>query len=729
MHPRTFRQQAGYACETCRRRKARCDRLRPQCSLCTEMGVPCIVVDQRPQRGPKKGQLEEMRARIAQLEWQLGKQPDSVMSAELMALDTADALRDTGSSGTGNGAGAGSGCSTPPIAPPPLDEPTVHTSSSQSLQPLQTVKPVTYGSSTVAAGIFPTAATAVPAMPVLPPTEHGGGFSALLDWQDMDMSGVVMMEPDIPDTLQFVDPEPAGRGPVRTLAGGLKITSPVLADLDQLYFDRVHNVLPMLHRRRYFSWADQEKPTATLGQRCLQSAMHTLAAAMSAQYQSLGDALYQDTCQLLESQRSPTPSRSGSGTSPETSWLARTTAAPIKSSRAESGGGAGGISNIPIEVIQAWILLAHYEFLRVEEHQAMVTAGRAFRLVQLARLYDVDGSNPADESQPESTSAPDPDSDSAFIIAEEKRRTFWLAFSLDRFLCSRSELPLTLHEETVRTHLPAPEAAFQNNQPTTGCCLAQALDAPTRDVPFQLSPFAECIVLVALLGRCLTHRRMALHNAHETPTRAQRQELWLQHEHLASAIEERTEILAQSHALNQGAGHDPMILSTHMLAQQVVIYLSDTLEMASRQQEQQQQQQPQQLKPQEHQTVARTRQPLPSSYRYRAEVAAAETVRLAESVRLLGCFGLHPFMADHLAGAADFLIRHAMRPTDTNEVRKARSNSGSSTGRSSYGGASGSGSGGVESLLSVLRNLCYVNNHAQDLLCALEASYGVRCSG
>jgi hypothetical protein len=99
---------------------------------------------------------------------------------------------------------------------------------------------------------------------------------------------------------------------------------------------------------------------------------------------------------------------------------------------------------ISLEHVQAWLLLAHSDLLRMGEHQAMLTAGRAFRLVQIMRLYDVDA--PDDSSSQVSSAST---MDESFADAEEKRRTFWLAFSLDHFLCLRSEWPLTLQENMV----------------------------------------------------------------------------------------------------------------------------------------------------------------------------------------------------------------------------------------------------------------------------------------
>ncbi|KAL6816623.1 hypothetical protein J3E69DRAFT_375261 [Trichoderma sp. SZMC 28015] len=637
MKTKGFRQQAGFACENCRRRKARCDRVRPECSLCAEMGVTCVVIEQRPQRGPKKGQLDEMRTRIAELEWQLGKQVNRPKTAE---PTPAAAL-----------CGSTTATTIPPLT---LDvDDTSNASHLLSTSALQTVTPA---SSTATSIIFSssasndvvpptTSASTTATMAEFPAMEHvSTDLHGLMDWQDMDMDSTGVLA-DMGDMLQ-----------------------------NQLYFDRVHDTLPMIHRRRYFSWADQENPSPARS--CLRSAMHTVAAARSAQYHSLGDALYQETCQLLESQHTRKLSRSGSTSIDNVNDLN-----PNKSCAAQ---------HIPLELVQAWLLLAHYEFLRIDEHQAMLTAGRAFRLVQLARLYDVDESssgggvddmplNPFDGSDGD-----EHDEDLSYAITEEKRRTFWLAFNFDRFLCSRNEWPLTLQEEAVRTRLPAPEESFQNNQPVQMCFLSEVLavadniqaDASTI-IP--LAPFAECVVLAALQGRCMAHRRMSLVSSSGADGA---QEFWARHEQLVLAMDKRYQMLAQSAAFIM-ANRDPMVIFTYMLAQKVIINLDSILETV-----------PWQRQPQQK---TADRQLLATSYKWRAERAAVDMVRLARSVRSVGCFALHPFMADPLACAADFLIRN------TKSVNNTRS------------------SGNI--LLLLLRSLRYVNILAQDYLSTLEFEY------
>ncbi|KAJ5382599.1 hypothetical protein N7517_000510 [Penicillium concentricum] len=603
---------------------------------------------------------------------------------------------------TADHSGSTTGSTTPSI--PVLDDHT-HTSHPLNGSTLQTVTPAR---STASSIIFPisksndapvtTNATATATIPTFLAAEQGTSLPPLMDWQDIEMDGGMLA--DMGNMLQF-DLEPAS--PVRVL-GGFKMTNLVLADLNQLYFDRLHDVLPMIHRRRYFSWADQEKPS--LARSCLRSAMHTVAAAVSTQYHSLGDALYQETCQLLESQCMRTLSASGSS---DGSWL---TSANNSCPRPSSVG-----DKIPIEMIQAWLLLAHYDLLRVDEHQAMVTAGRAFRLVQLARLYDVDeGSNVEDmPNNPAGSEGDQCEGNLSYIVAEEKRRTFWLAFSFDRFLCSRNEWPLTLQEDAVRTRLPSSEASFQNNQPTQVCFLSEAL-AMSGSANFYastmipLSPFAECVVLAALHGRCMTHRRMSMLR---TGT-ADAQEFWARHDQLTLAVEKRTQILAQSPSLKT-INRNPIVLFTHMLAHKSIIYLSSTLEIALLQQQQQQQQ-------------TGDRQLFASSYKWRAERAAIEIMRLAESARSLGCFSMHPFIAGPLACAADFFIRRAQYTNISRASGSAGCHSSSSSINSSNSSISGN-DGEVESLLFVLRNLGCVNNLAQDHLSTLEAEYNTWCAG
>jgi hypothetical protein len=182
--------------------------------------------------------------------------------------------------------------------------------------------------------------------------------------------------------------------------------------------------------------------------------------------------------------------------------------------------------------------------------------------------------------------------------------------------------------------------------------------------PNTLSPFAECIVLATLHGRCMTHRRAS---AKESGKDARG--FWVRHESLASAVEKRVMILRQSQTL-PAAERDPILLFAHMLAHSAIVHLSGTV-----------QRMPWQTA--EYQLMT-------NACEQRASRAAAEIVRLAKAVPSLNCFNAHHFLPNPLASATSFLITHA----NLNE----------------------GGEDSVEHLLRLLRKLSDGNRLARELL-------------
>jgi len=187
------------------------------------------------------------------------------------------------------------------------------------------------------------------------------------------------------------------------------------ADLDQVFFDRVHPVLPLFYRRSCHGWRE---PLAGTALECLRSAMRTIAAAMSAPGAQFCDQLYAETRRLLEDYSSKCTGR----------------------------------ETVELNYIQVWLLLGFYELLRVGENQAMLTAARCSRLVLMARLFEIDAPD-SDETNGSQVSPPTPQqespNDDSFGVVEERRRTFWLAYCLDCFLYARNEYPPMMQEDMV----------------------------------------------------------------------------------------------------------------------------------------------------------------------------------------------------------------------------------------------------------------------------------------
>lgn len=92
----------------------------------------------------------------------------------------------------------------------------------------------------------------------------------------------------------------------------------------------------------------------------------------------------------------------------------------------------------PIELAQAWILLAIYEITKVDYSRGQGTVSRCIKLVMSMRLHKIDNSQAATMSPLLSWSE-----------AEERRRTFWAAYMLDCVCGFVSEVPLATTREAV----------------------------------------------------------------------------------------------------------------------------------------------------------------------------------------------------------------------------------------------------------------------------------------
>ncbi|KAJ5372768.1 hypothetical protein N7517_004774 [Penicillium concentricum] len=292
----------------------------------------------------------------------------------------------------------------------------------------------------------------------------------------------------------------------------------------QLYFDRVHPVAPMLHQGRYFSWSQIfNKPPSHI---CLQLAMWALAAASSAHLQHMRESLY-------------TRARSGIEALDH----------DIESSNAAC-----------LQTAQAWLLLTHYEFRYMSYRRAWFTAGRAFRIIQLAKLHEIDRLNDVtvNMAHPE-----------AWAEAEENRRTYWLAYCLDRFLNISDDWPLSLHEEALCIYLPVSESDFQHSRPVFMDSLYDEIETSGQKM---LPPFAETIVLVTLCWHSVAFQRAA----HGDKTSPSDGDTWKRHTSLYQMVQQRLMLISLPPSAPEL--HDPMRLFTNMLANAAVIWFYNIME-------------------------------------------------------------------------------------------------------------------------------------------------------
>ncbi|KAI1087785.1 fungal-specific transcription factor domain-containing protein [Rostrohypoxylon terebratum] len=625
-----LRQQPGLACESCRKKKSRCDRARPECGSCTVLGAVCIYTDKRPQRGPRKGQLKALRARVATLERCLGDQSEYV---DLDHCTFFGPLTPVESSIDASSVTTSPEKTRKPSVIQSLEGEYVYSNHSLIPDPrYNTILNATESTKSnrrlndLDHGIFPD---------LLLPIDQTAAFSTTdqsPDEESPDRSdttfipgSTVVNSSTQPNEQPWSNPRIPETAPYNKGVNAVdEIGDLIQADLDQLYFDRVHPITPLVCRTRYFSWAfNTDKKEA---QAALQSAVRALAASASAAYQELANSLYVETCRRLAKLDEATDHDFSEG--------------------------------FQLEHVQAWLLLAHYEFTRKPYRRAMMTAGRAFRMIQVSLLPEIHERDiPPDGF--------DAGSNGCWVEEEEKRRTFWVAYCLDRCAGLYDGSPLTFHEDGMHIRLPASEGDFESGRPILMDFLHDAIAISGQNT---LSPFAECVVILTIGGRCISHRPRALTESlygHDLL------EFWARYEWLDTTLDKRRRHLARiSPSLSTLS--DPMLILTHLISATVMIHLMEILKSRY-------------LPTAQHRVTV-------DAYEDRISHAAREIASLARSVTQLSCFKAHLFIPCALFHGVRILSSR-LKNSDAAEVI---------------------------GLLKTLQDLEGVNNMAQNLMRKLE---------
>lgn len=264
-----------------------------------------------------------------------------------------------------------------------------------------------------------------------------------------------------PDALQNGVPNSDGDFSWEMIGLGLDEPLPpqdVVNDLYQIYFKKVHPSIPIIHKPRFLAAMNlgpQMRPPI-----CLRYAMWTLAASVSDKYSTLQGHFYQ---------------------------RAR------KYAQADEMKGHGE-ATISVAHCQTWILTCTYEFKQMYFPRAWLSVGRVARLSQMMQLHRVDGVG-LDVKQ---TILPPKD----WTEREERRRTFWLAFAVDRYASIGTGWPMTIDERDILTNLPASDEAFEKSKPMPTSSLEEVLQPGGAA---KLESFGGVVLTAAFFGRNLLH--------------------------------------------------------------------------------------------------------------------------------------------------------------------------------------------------------------------------------
>ena len=103
---------------------------------------------------------------------------------------------------------------------------------------------------------------------------------------------------------------------------------------------------------------------------------------------------------------------------------------------------AGTAVTMSLEALQATLLLTMYELKRMYFSRAWISLGKAVRMALMMGLHRMDRNEHQENVNGNAN-------ESDWVEVEEKRRTFWTAFILDRFSNIGTDWPMMIDEKEV----------------------------------------------------------------------------------------------------------------------------------------------------------------------------------------------------------------------------------------------------------------------------------------
>ncbi|KAB8201632.1 fungal transcription factor regulatory middle homology region [Aspergillus parasiticus SU-1] len=232
----------------------------------------------------------------------------------------------------------------------------------------------------------------------------------------------------------------------------------IIDELNQIYFEKIHPYMPILHRPRHLAAMDlapSVRPPV-----CLQYITWCQAASVSEKYSNLHALFYQRARKYAELD--------------------------------EMKGLGENILSLPY--CQTWLLIGTYEFRMMFFPRAWLSVGKAARLALMLGLNRLDGMGlEVKQSLPPARD---------WTEKEERRRVFWMAFCIDRFASVGTGWPVLIDERDVKTNLPATEEAFVKSKPQR---TLRVEDILAGDGLSTLSSFGSVSFMAYMFGRNLSH--------------------------------------------------------------------------------------------------------------------------------------------------------------------------------------------------------------------------------
>ncbi|KAL0261217.1 hypothetical protein SLS55_004913 [Diplodia seriata] len=294
----------------------------------------------------------------------------------------------------------------------------------------------------------------------------------------------------------------------------------IVNELTQIYFDKFNIVVPMIHRPRFLAamnLAPHMRPPI-----CLRYIMWTLASSTSDKYSSLQEHFYHRARKYIQMDEMK----------------------------------GHGESMLTLSHCQTWALICSYEFKSMYFPRAWISAGRAVRMAQMMNLHKMDGSG-LDVKQ---CLAPPKD----WTEREERRRTFWMCFNVDRYASIGTGWPMAIDEQDIMTNLPTTDEAFEKSRPESSISMEQALSVGGAS---RLTPFAGCCVMAAMFGRNLLHLHRPTSNEREADLNG---EFWERHRRLDNMLLNLALALPEEMRLPAGISNPNVVFMTMKIHTSVI---------------------------------------------------------------------------------------------------------------------------------------------------------------
>ncbi|KAK1757602.1 transcriptional activator protein acu-15 [Echria macrotheca] len=236
------------ACMICRKRKLKCDGIKPSCSTCSRLGHTCAYDEVRRKSGPKRGYVKALEERLKQVETLLKTQDGTATSPDgSRAIPTS---ADKATTQPPNQRAAATANFT-------VTDPSIGIASSRDMD-----------------------------------RWHFNAESPNGAMEDFNFNSNIGMD------LGNVD----GNFTWEMIGLGLEEPLPpqeTIDELHQIYFEKIHPSVPMIHKYRYLTamnLAPSQRPPV-----CLRYAMWTLASSVTEKYMGMKDLFYQRARKYVES--------------------------------------------------------------------------------------------------------------------------------------------------------------------------------------------------------------------------------------------------------------------------------------------------------------------------------------------------------------------------------------------------------------------------------------------